>query len=111
MAVSLLNAMAACHRTLITHFGPEPCESFHLRSPSKSRILSLGGSRSYVRHGVRKGTDDKSLIDCLPDPCGDYRRICAEIEQHRSLEAMWAGDDHAHSTTKWIGSNLSLVLL
>jgi len=75
-----------------------------------ARILSLGGSRSYVHHGVKKG-DDTSLIDCLPDPCGDNRRICAEIEQDRSLEAMWAGDDHAHSTTKWIGSNPSLVLL
>jgi hypothetical protein len=52
-----------------------------------------------------------SFADCLPDRLGDNHRIFVQSEQHRSLEALWTGDDHPHSTTKWIGSNLSLVRL
>ena len=52
-----------------------------------------------------------SFVDRLPDPLGDDARIFVQSEQHGPLEALWAGDDHPHSTTKWIGSNPSLVLL
>jgi hypothetical protein len=50
------------------------------------------------------------LVDCLPDPLGDDRRIFVQSEQHRPLEALGASDDHANSTAKWIGSNPALVL-
>src|SRR6516225_6450131 len=52
-----------------------------------------------------------SLVDRLPDPFGDNRRIFIQSEQHRPLEALGASDEHPHSTTKWIGSNPALVLL
>jgi hypothetical protein len=34
----------------------------------------------------------------------------SKSEQHRPLEALWPGDEHAHSATKWISGNPSLVL-
>jgi hypothetical protein len=52
-----------------------------------------------------------SFVDRLPDPLGDDGRIFVQSEQHGPLEALWAGDDHPHSTAKWIGGNPSLVLL
>jgi hypothetical protein len=52
-----------------------------------------------------------SLFYRLPDPLGGHRRFFVQSEQHRPLKALWPGDDHAHSATKWIGSNPSLVSL
>jgi hypothetical protein len=51
------------------------------------------------------------LVDRLPDPFGDDRRILVQSEQHRPLEALWPSDDHPHSPTKCVGSNPALVLL
>ena len=76
-------------------------------------LRSLAISRDIVPLvGVRSGEQTiLSFVDRLPDPFGDDRRIFVESEQHRPLEALWPGDDHSHSTMKWIGSNPSLVLL
>jgi len=52
-----------------------------------------------------------SFVDRLPDPFGNDRRIFVQSEQHCPLEALWASHNHPHSTTIWIGSNPSLVLL
>ena len=52
-----------------------------------------------------------SLVDRLPDPLCDNRRIFVQSEQHRPLEALWGGDDHPHSASKWIGGNPPLLLL
>jgi hypothetical protein len=52
-----------------------------------------------------------SLVDRLPNPFADNRRIFVQSEQRRPLEALWPGDDHPHSAWKRIGSNPSLILL
>ena len=46
-----------------------------------------------------------SVLNRLPNPLCDHRRVVGGVECHGAVEPLRSGDQHSHAAPKWIRSN------